>query len=61
MIQEYDSYEQLQIERLKQYGKLSPKKKAEIEKLLADQLALSPQFQTAYKISTYETILKIRG
>lgn len=61
MIEIYDSYEQLQIERLKLYGKLSPKKKAEIEKLLADQLSLSEKFQTPYKISTYKTILKIRG
>lgn len=61
MIEYYDSFEQLQRERLKQYGKLSEKKKAEIEKLLADQLSLSEKYQTPYKISTYRTILEIRG
>jgi hypothetical protein len=43
------------------YGKISDKKKAEIEKLLAEQLSLPEKYQTAYKISTYQTILKIRG
>lgn len=61
MIEYYDSYEQLQRERLKMYGKLSAKKKAEIERLLEEQLSLSEKFQTPYKISTYKTILKIRG
>jgi len=57
----YDSYEQLQLDWLRQYGPISEtKKKALIEeaRLIRTQ---SPQFQNKSRLKDIEIILKIRG
>lgn len=57
----YDSERAMRLDQLKQYGRLTPARKAEIEEQLRRMKAAPKQYQVPYKISTLEILLEVRG
>lgn len=57
----YDSERAMRLDQLKQYGRLKPERKAELEEQLRKLKAEKEVYKDHSKISTLEILLEIRG